>query len=294
MSDVIQAGAQPIRPVRSKAAIERAEAMRRAAIRRRAWQRLLPWIVIVGAFVLWEVVVRAFDIEQFVLPSPSATFASMWQWRGPLFENAMQTLMTSILGFLLAVVGGLVLGCAIGGSTLVYAALYPMLIGFNAIPKVAVVPILVIWFGIGTVPAVITAFLLSFFPIVVNVATGIATVEPELRDVMRALGAGSLDIIIKIGLPRAMPYFFASLKIAISVAFVGSILAETIAANSGIGHLMVVASSRFDVPLVFAALLVTSGLGVAMYLVAAFVEKRMTGWTVRTEPGTAAATTSPG
>ncbi|MGI4792581.1 MAG: ABC transporter permease, partial [Janthinobacterium lividum] len=147
---------------------------------------------------------------------------------------------------------------------------------------------------IGTVPAVITAFLLSFFPIVVNVATGIATVEPELRDVMRALGAGPLDIILKIGLPRAMPYFFASLKIAVSVAFVGSILAETIAANSGIGHLMVVASSRFDVPLVFAALLVTSALGVAMYLIAVFVEKRMTGWTMRTEPSTAAAAVSPG
>ncbi|MGI4797680.1 MAG: ABC transporter permease [Janthinobacterium lividum] len=279
---------------RSPAAVARAIAMRRSALRRRTWQRVLPWAVIIGAFALWEFVVRAFGIEQFVLPSPVATFESMWQWRGPLFENAMQTLFTSILGFLLAVVGGLVLGCAIGGSTLVYAALYPMLIGFNAIPKVAVVPILVIWFGIGTVPAVITAFLLSFFPIVVNVATGIATVEPELRDVMRALGAGPLDIILKIGLPRAMPYFFASLKIAVSVAFVGSILAETIAANSGIGHLMVVASSRFDVPLVFAALLVTSALGVAMYLVAAFVERRMTGWTVRTEPGTAAIAASPG
>lgn len=290
MSDL----ARPLASSRSPASIQRAEAMRRSAIQRLAWQRVLPWAVIVGAFVVWELAVRVFGIEQFVLPAPSAIFASMWQWREPLLENAMQTLLTSILGFLLAVVGGGVLGCVIGGSTLVYAAIYPMLIGFNAVPKVAVVPILVIWFGIGTVPAVITAFLLSFFPIVVNVATGIATVEPELRDVMRALGAGPLDIIVKIGMPRAMPYFFASLKIAVSVAFVGSILAETIAANSGIGHLMVVASSRFDVPLVFAALLVTSALGVAMYLVAVFVEKRMTGWTVRSEPGSAAMTASPG
>lgn len=285
---------QPVRPKRSAASIRRTEAMRVAAIRRRRLQRALPWAMIAGAFVLWELVVRGFSIEPFVLPSPSDTFAAMWQWKGPLFENALQTLMTSMLGLLLAVVGGVVLGCAIGGSTLVYAALYPMLIGFNAIPKVAVVPVLVIWFGIGTVPAVITAFLLSFFPIVVNVATGIATVEPELRDVLRALGAGPLDIIAKIGLPRAMPYFFASLKIAVSVAFVGSILAETIAANTGIGHLMVVASSRFDVPLVFAALLVTSGLGVAMYLLASLVETRMTGWTTRAEPSTAAAGASPG
>ena len=169
----------------------------------------------------------------------------------------------------------------IGSSTLIYKGFYPLLIGFNSVPKVAVVPILVIWFGIGTVPAIITAFLISFFPILVNVATGIATVEPELKDVMRALGASQRDIIRKVGLPRAMPYFFASLKIAITVAFVGSIIAETVAANKGIGHLMMVASSRFEVPLVFAGLLVTAVMGVGFYLIAAVVERRMTGWAMR-------------
>ena len=119
-----------------------------------------------------------------------------------------------------------------------------------------------IWFGVGTVPAIITAFLLSFFPILVNVATGIATVEPELRDVLRALGASRWQVIQKVGLPRSMPYFFASLKVAITVAFVGSIVAETVAANKGIGHLMLVASSRFEVPLAFAGLLVTSIMGI--------------------------------
>jgi NitT/TauT family transport system permease protein len=144
-----------------------------------------------------------------------------------------------------------------------------------------VVPILVIWFGIGTVPAIISAFLISFFPILVNVATGIATVEPELRDVLRALGAKNRDIILKVGLPRSMPYFFASLKIAITVAFVGSIIAETVAANAGIGHMMIAASSRFDVPLVFAGLLVTAFMGIAMYVVASVIEERTTGWATR-------------
>lgn len=246
--------------------------------------RLLPVAVIVAVFILWELAVRVFAVPQFVLPAPTAVFASMAEWAGPITENAAQTLMTSVLGFGIAVVVGVALGTVLGASALVYRAVYPLLIGFNAVPKVAVVPILVIWFGIGTVPAVITAFLLSFFPIVVNVATGIATVEPELRDVLRALGASPLDIILKIGLPRSMPYFFASLKIAITVAFVGSILAETVAANSGIGHLMVVASSRFDVPLVFAGLLVTSLMGILMYAIAAWAESRMTAWSVRTGP----------
>lgn len=118
------------------------------------------------------------------------------------------------------------------GTFLLYHGLYPLLVAFDSVPKVTVVPILVIWFGIGTVPAVITAFLINFFPIVVNVATGIATVEPELRDVLRALGARPGDIIRKVGLQRAIPYFFASLKIAITVALVGSIIAETVAANN--------------------------------------------------------------
>ena len=109
----------------------------------------------------------------------------------------------------------------IGSSPLVYQSFYPALIGFNSIPKVAIVPILVIWFGVGTVPAIITAFLISFFPILVNVATGIVTLEPELRDVLRALGASRFKVITKVGLPRAMPYFFASLKIAVTVAFIG-------------------------------------------------------------------------
>jgi NitT/TauT family transport system permease protein len=184
-------------------------------------------------------------------------------------------------GFGMAIVAGVLLGVAIGSSTLVYKGLYPLLIAFNSIPKVAVVPVLIIWFGIGVLPAIITAFLISFFPIVVNVATGIATVEPELKDVLRALGARPRDIILKVGLPRAMPYFFASLKIAVTVAFVGAIIAESVAPNAGIGRLMMVASSRFDVPLVFAGLITTGLMGIVLYWIAEVIEKRTTGWATR-------------
>lgn len=244
-------------------------------------ERIMPWAVVVGLFLIWELAVRIFDFPQFILPAPSVIFEAMWQWRVPIVDNAAQTAMTTVIGFGIAIVFGLVTGIIIGSSSLIYNGFYPVLIGFNSIPKVAVVPILVIWFGIGTVPAIITAFLISFFPILVNVATGIATVEQELKDVLRALGASNRDIIVKVGIPRSLPYFFASLKIAITVAFVGSIIAETVASNKGIGHLMIVASSRFEVPLVFAGLLVTAIMGVAMYVVATFVERRMTGWATR-------------
>jgi NitT/TauT family transport system permease protein len=254
---------------------------RQPLLDRKPVRRVLPWLVIGLFFAVWEAAVRLFAIPEFILPAPSAVFAAAWEFRVAILDNAWQTLFTTVLGFAIAIVVGVLAGVAIGSSTLVYDSFYPALIGFYSIPKVAVVPILVIWFGIGTVPAVITAFLISFFPILVNVATGIATLEPEMRDVLRALGASRRQVIMKVGLPRAMPYFFASLKIAMTVAFVGSIVSETVAANKGIGHLMLVASARFEVPLAFAALLVTGAMGVAMYVIAGAFEKRMTGWAVR-------------
>ncbi len=240
-----------------------------------------PWIAGVSFFVLWELLCRGLDIETFVLPTPSESLAALWQYWDAIWLNAGHTLYTTLVGFAIAVVFGLALGVAVGASPLLYRALYPLLIGFNSVPKVAVVPVLVVWYGIGTVPAIITAFLISFFPIVVNVATGIATTEPELEDVLRALGANRRDILLKVGLPRSMPYFFASLKIAITLAFVGSVIAETVASNRGIGYLMLQASSSFRVDLVFAGLLVIAFMGVVMYVIAAMIERQMTGWATR-------------
>ena len=192
-----------------------------------------------------------------------------------------EALLTTLAGFGLAVAVGLALGLAVGASPLVYKACYPLLVGFNSIPKVAFVPVLVVWFGIGTVPAILTAFLISFFPVVVNVATGLATLEPELEDVLRSLGARRLDILFKVGLPRSLPYFFASLKVAITLAFVGSVISETVASNLGIGYLMMSASSSMNMPLVFAGLMVIGVMGVVMYELFALVERRLTGWAHR-------------
>ena len=143
------------------------------------------------------------------------------------------------------------------------------------------VPIFVLWFGAGTVPAILTAMIICIFPIVVNVATGIATVEPELEDVMKTLKATKLDILWNVGLPRSMPYFFASLKVAVTLAFVGSVVAETVASNRGIGNVMMIASSSFNVPLVFAGLFVLGGLGVVLYVAFSLIENRVTGWAHR-------------
>jgi NitT/TauT family transport system permease protein len=242
---------------------------------------ILPALVILAMFVIWEFSVWLFEIPRFILPAPSAVAASLVQWRAAIWMHASQTLYTTLAGFGLAVIVGLLLGWLVGYSTIIYSALYPLLIGFNSVPKVAIVPLLVIWFGIGTVPAILTAFLIAFFPIVVNVATGLATLEPELQDVLRSLGANKWQIFIKVGLPRSLPYFFASLKVAVTLAFVGSVISETVASNLGVGYLMIVASSRFDVALVFAGLVIIAAMGVALFAVFAMLERRFTGWAYR-------------
>ncbi|HEY8564523.1 MAG TPA: ABC transporter permease [Beijerinckiaceae bacterium] len=242
---------------------------------------LAPVVFTVGFFLLWELLCRALKISSFILPAPSAILAAIWEYRSQLAFHAAHTLWMTLAGFALAVVFGLLLGMLLGASRTVNAGTYPLLVGFNAIPKVAVVPILVFWFGVGWLPPVLTAFLISFFPIVVNVATGIATVEPETEDVLRALGASKADIIRKVGVPRAMPYFFGSLKVAITLAYVGSVIGEQNASNVGIGNLLTRASAAFEVPLVWAALVVLAVLGVAMYAMTVLAERRMTGWARR-------------
>jgi len=240
-----------------------------------------PTAFVVGLFVIWELVCRVFNVPVTILPAPSDIFAALWQYRAPIIDNSFVTLWTTLAGFLIATVFGLALGIAVGWHRALYAGIYPVLIGFNSVPKVAVVPVLILWFGLGEIPAILTAFLISFFPIVVNVATGLATTEPELEDVLRALGASKFDIMRKVGIPRSFPYFFGSLKVAITLAFVGAVVSETVGSNKGIGKLMLDAQASFQVPIVFAGLIVLAVLGIVLYAITAAIEKRFTGWAFR-------------
>lgn len=246
-------------------------------LRRRVWSVLL----IIGFFVMWEAFCWVFHISDIVLPKPSQIIVTLVQRMPALWPHAVQTLYTTLVGFALGILAGVLLGVMVGSSRLAYDVAYPLLIGFASIPKVAVVPIFVLWFGSGAVPAILTAMIMSLFPIVVNVATGLATTEPELEDVMKALRATKLDILWNVGLPRTMPYFFASLKVAVTLAFVGTVISETVASNRGIGNVMMIASSNFDVPLVFAGLIILAIMGVALYAVFSLIEMRVTGWAHR-------------
>ena len=249
--------------------------------RQRHLERWSPLIVLMGLLIVWQAAVTLFEVPDFIFPGPWQIALQFVEFKGPLMEAAWKTFWVTMLGFGISIVVGVLLGFLIGSSRLAYTALYPLMVAFNAVPKAAVVPILVVWFGIGLGPGILTAFLISFFPITVNIATGLATLEPELEDVLRVLGARRWDVLVKVGLPRSMPYFYGSLKVAITLAFVGTVLAEMTAGDSGIGYLMQTAGSQQRLPLAFAGLVVIGAMAMAMYELFSFVEKRTTGWAHR-------------
>ncbi|MBF2027779.1 MAG: ABC transporter permease [Oscillatoriales cyanobacterium C42_A2020_001] len=239
---------------------------------------VLPFIATVLLFAIWELAVILLKIPPFNLPAPTNIFQSMVTFAPQILANSLRTLWTTMLGFALAVLVGVILGFMIGYSRVAYLTMYPLLVAFNTIPKAAIVPLLAIWFGANAIPATITAFLLAFFPIAVNVALGLDTVEPEMKDVLRSLGATQVETFQKVGWPHTLPYIFASLKIAASFAFIGTVISESVASNAGLGYLIVQATADFNVPLAFAALIVLAIMGVILYGFFVFLEKKVIYW----------------
>ena len=247
--------------------------------------RWAPWVLLLGVLILWQVLCSALNVSEFIFPSPARIASQLVEFHSEILRHAWRTLWVTLAGFAIAIVVGVLLGFLIGSSRLAYAAVYPLMTAFNALPKAAFVPILVVWFGIGVGPAILTAFLISFFPIMVNIATGLATLEPELEDVLRVLGAKRWDVLTKVGLPRSMPYFFGSLKVAITLAFVGTTVSEMTAANEGIGYLLISAGSSMQMGLAFAGLMVVGAMAMAMYELFSVIEKHTTGWAHRGSQG---------
>jgi NitT/TauT family transport system permease protein len=247
----------------------------------RRLEKWSPWLLLALVLVLWQAACSVFQVSEFIAPSPLRISEELIRNHAIIAKHAWSTLWVTLAGFGLAIAVGVMLGFLIGSSRLAYASLYPLMTAFNALPKAAFVPILVVWFGIGVGPAILTAFLISFFPIMVNMATGLATLEPELEDVLRVLGAKRWDVLMKVGLPRSMPYFYGSLKVAITLAFVGTTVSEMTAANEGIGYLLISAGSSMQMGLAFAALVAVGAMAMLMYEFFSAVERKTTGWAHR-------------
>ena len=244
-------------------------------------ERWAPLALLLAIIAVWQVTCDFFAVAEFIFPSPLKIAQALAEFTGPIAVAAWQTFWVTLVGFALSIVVGVLLGFLVGSTRIAYSAVFPLLVAFNAVPKAAIVPILVVWFGIGIGPGILTAFLISFFPITVNMATGLATLEPELEDVLRVLGAKRWDVLVKVGLPRSLPYVYGSLKVSITLAFVGTVLAEMTAGDSGIGYLMQSAGSQQRLALAFAGLVVIGAMAMAMYELFSYIEHHTTAWAHR-------------
>jgi NitT/TauT family transport system permease protein len=233
------------------------------------------------AFLIWEIAVRLFAIPKFILPAPSAVFIEMAGKATPLAYHTGVTIAGTLASLVGGALIGLAVGLAIGYSATVSRLVFPLLGGFHALPMSAFIPIFTVWFGLGAIPKVLAGLLIAFFPVTVNVVTGLRTIEPELWEMMRALRASKIQVFAKVGVPRAIPFFFASLKVAAAGAFIGNVVGEMLASGSGLGYVLLLATSTLDMSLAFAALTILLFLGIALFLAFDSLERRVAPWAYR-------------
>ena len=243
----------------------------------------VPIFAIVIFLIFWEALVWINDWPNYKMASPSDLWPAFWKFRYLFFDYGWDTLWRTVVGLMLAVVVGVALGMIMGFSKTMRDALYPLLVGFNAIPKATVVPIIALIFvGQHDLNTVLIAFMISFFPIAVSVSIGLSTLEPEYRDILRALGASKLMIFWKIALPKTLPEFFGALKVAVTLAFIGTNLMEIVSPHGrGLGALFDSGKTNADYPLMFAVLIALAVLGIALYYVVVVLEKIFAGWAER-------------
>jgi NitT/TauT family transport system permease protein len=234
--------------------------------------------IFVAFFLLWEVLVDLFGIKPVILPAPSVIFATIAKHWRVLLENTWPTFLAIEGGFLLAAVSGFIIATGIAYSRWVSELSYPFLVAAQILPKVALAPLFLIWFGFGLTPKLVIAALIAFFPIVINTARGLSSVEPELLQYARSLGANTMEIFLKISLPSALPFIFAAFKISITLAVVGAVVGEFVASDNGLGYIINYANISLDTEMMFAGIFVLSLLGVILFLAVVAVESVFLAW----------------
>ena len=253
--------------------------MRRPAIRAMI-HRLRAIAGIVGFLLVWEAVARGFAIPGYILPPPSVILIDgIAKWRS-LLSGAAYTVQAMLLGFIAAIVLGVLIALAIAFSRAVQAVAYPLLVFLQIVPKIAVAPLFIIWFGFGLTPKVLLVFLLSFFPVVVAATTAFASIEPEIIELARSTGAGRLRIFRMVQLPNALPSLFGGIKVAAALAATAAVVAEFVASDRGLGYLLMEYNGNLDTAMSFAAIFVLSALGLALYGVVELIEAYAIPWHV--------------
>jgi len=239
---------------------------------------LVPAATLVGVLVAWEAATHVFRIPRFVMPAPSAILAEGWDWRYRFLGHAWVTLYETLGGFALSIVVGVPLAVLIVYSPTLKNALYPLIVLAQSVPKIAIAPVLLLMLGHGEIPKVIVAFLVAFFPVVVDTATGLAATPPELLDLSRSYRASAFKTFLKVRLPMAMPFFFAGAKVAITLSVIGAVVGEFVGSDKGLGYVILSATSYWKTELAFSSMILLSVMAIVLFGAVALVERLVCPW----------------
>jgi NitT/TauT family transport system permease protein len=239
---------------------------------RRLSRRGKSIVLLLAVLLAWEAAIDLFAVPKYLLPSPSNILLKFAASPELFAYHALVTTRETLEGFAFAVLVGVVLATIIVHSRMIEEGLYPILIFMQLTPKMAIAPLLIVWMGFGETPKIAIAFLIAFFPIVISTVAGLRSVEPEQLEMLRGLRANNWQILLKARFPSALPFLFSAMRISITLAVTGAIVAEFVGASEGLGHLIIVSSSNMETETTFAAILTLAVIGIILFSLIRLVE----------------------
>jgi NitT/TauT family transport system permease protein len=251
----------------------------------RGLSNILPAVALAaGIVVVWEALIHLLKVPTFVLPAPSAIVDSLFANRAALAAASQATALEVLFGFIFSAIVGVLVALVIVRFERFGRALYPLIVLFQNVPKVALAPIFILWFGYGLAPKILLILVIAFFPVAIDMLAGLQSVEPSFVSLMRSVGASKGKIMLRVRIPHSLPHLMAGLKVAITFSVIGAIVGEFAGANQGLGYVIQFASTQLDTPLIFAALVVVSVLGLVFYYVVEFAERVLVPWAPKFDP----------
>ncbi|WP_435748118.1 ABC transporter permease [Nocardioides sp. SYSU DS0663] len=244
----------------------------------RVFRMVRAWLLLGLAVLVWELAVRVLDTPKYILPAPSAMLEAFGDQRSLFLQGLWATTKMSLIGFGLAIVVGTALGVMIARSALFEELVYPFLNIVRVMPTIAIAPLLIIWFGRGAVPIVICSFLIAVFPIIVDVAHGLTSVNEDLVNVLKLANAGELSVLTRVRIPNALPYLFSSFRVAAPGAVIGTLLGEFIGSREGLGYLITVYSAQLNTAAVFVLALLSCLVGIVFFNACLLAERFAVPW----------------
>ncbi len=241
-------------------------------------QRMGAILLALGLLLLWEVAVRVLGVKEYLLPPPTKIWTEFTKRMPTVMDGAWVTTQEILGGYLMAVLVSIPFALAVTYSRFMENAVYPVVVFLQIVPKIAIAPLFIIWFGFGYTPKLLIVFLLSFFPIVVSSIAGFKAVDPEIADFARTTGASGWKLFAKIRLPQALPDIFTGMKVGAALSATAAIVAEFVASDRGLGYLLLQYNGNLDTPMVFAVIFLLSFIGLAVYYTVEFIERITIPW----------------